>query len=298
MFNISDSLRHLAKAAVLAATLTASALASAQTNPYAKGPDPTVANLEAATGTFAVRSTTISRYSVSGFGGGTVYYPTTTGSYGAIAITPGFSAYQSAISWLGPRLASRGFVVITIDTLTTSDQPDSRGRQLKAALDRVVTLSRTSGSVLYNKVDAARLAVAGHSMGGGGTLFAARDNPQFKAAVALAPWSSTKDFSAIRVPTLIIGGKNDTTASVASYSIPLYEGISTGVPKAYLELRGADHLFPQNSSWYPFVGRYMITWFKRFVDNDTRYSPFLCGAQRDVDIRSTRVSGYRGTCPY
>jgi dienelactone hydrolase len=197
------SLRQFAHATVLASTvLLASFSANAQ---YEKGPDPTVSGLERA-GTFTVRTTTISRASASGFGGGTIYYPTATGSYGAIAVSPGFTAYQSSISWIGQRLASHGFVVITIDTNTTSDQPDSRGRQLKAALDRVVSLSRTSSSVLYNKVDASRLGVAGHSMGGGGTLAAARDNPSYKAAVPLAPWHTTKSWSRVTVPTLIIGG--------------------------------------------------------------------------------------------
>jgi dienelactone hydrolase len=295
MFTMTFSMRAFAKASVFAALISGSAIAAAQ---YAKGPDPTLANLEAATGTFATRTTTISRYSVSGFGGGTVYYPTTAGSYGAIAISPGFTARQSSISWMGTRLASRGFVVITIDTNSTSDQPDSRARQLKSALDRLVTMSRTSGNVLYGKVDPNRLAVAGHSMGGGGSLAAARDYPQLKAAIPLAPWHTTKNFSTVSVPTLIIGAENDSVAGVSSHSIPFYNSLSTGIPKFYLELNGADHFFPQASSWYPFVGRYMISWFKRFVDNDTRYSAFLCGLQNDADYRGTRVSDHRNNCPF
>ncbi|MBX3618418.1 MAG: dienelactone hydrolase family protein [Rhizobacter sp.] len=280
-------------------SMTASAYALAQSSPYAKGPDPTTSSLEAATGSFSTRTTTVSRLSASGFGGGTIYYPTASGSYGAIAISPGFTAYQSSISWLGTRLASRGFVVITIDTITTSDQPDSRGRQLKAALDKVVSLSRTAGNVLYGKVDANRLAVAGHSMGGGGTLAAARDNPSLKAAVPLAPWHTTKFFSTIRVPTLIIGGESDTIAPVASHSIPFYTSLSSSIAKGYMELNNASHFFPQTSTYYPLVGKYMISWFKRFVDEDTRYSPFLCGAPHQSDVANfLRVSDYRENCPY
>jgi dienelactone hydrolase len=292
------SLRQFAKATVLAATVLLSSLtAHAQ---YAKGPDPTVSALEASRGPFAIRSTTISRASASGFGGGTIYYPTATGSYGAIAVSPGFTAYQSSISWIGERLASHGFVVITIDTITTSDQPDSRGRQLKAALDRVVTLSRSSSSVLYNKVDASRLGVSGHSMGGGGTLAAARDNPSYKAAVPLAPWHTTKSWSRVTVPTLIIGGESDGIASVRSHSIPFYTSLPSSTRKAYAELNGEGHFFPQLSSNYPLVGRYMISWFKRFMDEDTRYSPFLCGAPHQADLGGFfgPFSDYRENCPY
>jgi dienelactone hydrolase len=298
MFPMSISFKALAKASIVAATLSASAIASAQ---YAKGPDPTTSSLEASTGSFATRTTTISRTSASGFGGGTVYYPTATGSYGAIAISPGFTAYQSSISWMGTRLASRGFVVITIDTNTTSDQPDSRGRQLKAALDRVVSMSRTSGNVLYGKVDANRLGVAGHSMGGGGSLAAARDYPQLKAAVPIAPWHSTKSWRTVGVPTLIIGGETDTIASVSSHSIPFYTSLPSSTKKAYMELNGEGHFFPQSSSNYPLVGKYMISWFKRFIDEDTRYSPFLCGSPHQADLGGGYfgdISDYRENCPY
>ncbi len=294
--NTARGVASFAKASLFVAALAVSALANAQ---YQKGPDPTVSGLER-TGSFATRTVTISRSSASGFGGGTVYYPTASGSYGAIAISPGFTAYQSSISWMGTRLASHGFVVITIDTNTTSDQPDSRGRQLKAALDRVVSLSRTSSSPLYNKVDSTRLAVAGHSMGGGGTLSAARDNPSYKAAVPIAPWHTTKSWSRVTVPTLIIGGETDTIAGVSSHSIPFYTSLPSSTKKAYAELNGEGHFFPQSSSNYPIVGRYMISWFKRFVDGDSRYSPFLCGAQHNADLGGFfgPFSDYRENCPY
>ena len=293
--NTARGVASFAKASLFVAALVVSTLASAQ---YQKGPDPTVSALER-TGSFATRTVTISRSSASGFGGGTVYYPTTAGSYGAIAISPGFTAYQSSISWMGTRLASHGFVVITIDTNTTSDQPDSRGRQLKAALDRVVSLGRTSSSPLYNKVDSTRLAVAGHSMGGGGTLSAARDNPSYKAAVPIAPWHGTKNWSRVTVPTLIIGGESDGIAAVSSHSIPFYTSIPNSTHKAYMELNGEGHFFPQSSSNYPIVGRYMISWFKRFVDGDNRYTSYLCGAEHQADL-GTRgpFSDYRENCPY
>ncbi len=292
------TMRHVAqfaKASVLAATFLLAGVANAQ---YQKGPDPTVTALER-DGSFAIRTTTVSRLSASGFGGGTIYYPTATGTYGVVAVSPGFTAYQSSISWIGSRVASHGFIVITIDTNTTSDQPDSRARQLKAALDKVVSLSSSRTNVLYGKVDSSRLAVAGHSMGGGGSIAAARDYPSLKAAVPLAPWHTTKNFSTVRVPTLIIGGENDTVAAVASHSIPFYTSLPSTTPKGYLELNAEDHFFPQDSGEYGLVGKYMISWFKRFVDSDTRYSPFLCGAPHQAQIAvSSRVSDSRTNCPY
>ena len=115
-----------------------------------------------------------------------------------LAICPGFTATQSSIAWIGQRLASHGFVVMTINTNSTFDQPPSRATQLMAALRY---LTNSSNSTVRARVDANRLGVAGHSMGGGGTLMAARDNPSLKAAVPMTPWSQTKSFSTVRVPT-------------------------------------------------------------------------------------------------
>ena len=285
------------KLALATAALALTTGAFAQTNPYEKGPTPTVSSLEASRGSFATSSTTVSSFRASGYGAATIYYPTTTGTYAAIALCPGFTATQSSIAWLGPRLASHGFVVMIIDTNTTSDQPASRGRQLKAALTQLVSLNSTSTSSLRGKVDTTRLAVGGHSMGGGGTLEAARDNPSYKAALPLAPWNTTKSFSTIRVPTLIIGGQSDTVAPDAQHSIPFYTSIPTSTPKGFLELTGASHFFPQTAN--ATVGKYMVSWLKRFADNDLRYEQFISGAPHQAAISNTRViSQFRGNGPY
>jgi predicted dienelactone hydrolase len=129
--------------------------APAAANPYERGPAPTTASIEATRGPFATASTTVSRLSATGFGGGTIYYPTSTasGTFGAVAVSPGFTATQSSISWLGPRIASQGFVVFTIDTNSVYDQPDSRGDQLLAALDYLTTRSS-----VRTRIDTTRLA--------------------------------------------------------------------------------------------------------------------------------------------
>ena len=72
------------------------------TNPgqsYERGPDPTVAFLEASSGPYSVRTSRVSGL-VSGFGGGTIHYPTgTTGTMAAIVVIPGFVSAESSIDW-------------------------------------------------------------------------------------------------------------------------------------------------------------------------------------------------------
>lgn len=284
--------RTLTKLA-LTASLIGGALAVASpaqaAGPYDRGPDPTSSILEAGRGPFATSQTSVSSASVSGFGGGTIYYPTDTsqGTFGAIAISPGYTARWSSLSWLGPRIASHGFVVIGIETNSVYDQPASRGRQLLAALDYLVEDSSTT---VRSRIDASRLAVAGHSMGGGGTLEAANDRPSLQAAVPLAPWNLTKSWSGIRVPTMIIGGESDTVAPVSSHSEPFYSSIPSSSEKAYLELNNASHFFPQTTN--ATMAKSMVAWLKRFVDDDTRYEQFLCPAPSGPAIEE-----YRHTCP-
>ncbi|MFJ3404186.1 alpha/beta hydrolase family protein [Promicromonospora sp. NPDC090134] len=264
-------------------------VAYADDNPYERGPDPTVASIEARRGSFTVADESVSRLEVTGFGGGTIYYPTSTaeGTFGAVAVAPGFTATESSMAWLGPRLASQGFVVFTIDTLTTSDQPASRGDQLLRALDYLTTRSDVS-----DRIDAGRLAVVGHSMGGGGTLEAAKDDPSLKAAIPLTPWNTDKTWPEVSTPTLVVGAQNDTIASVTTHAEPFYQSLPGSTDKAYLELRGASHFAPNSDNTT--IAKYSISWLKRFVDDDLRYDQFLCPAPST----STTISEYRSTCPY
>ena len=284
----------LSTAAITGTVTSVVPVAEAQaTNPFQRGPTPTTASISATRGAFAISQTSVSNLSTPGFGAATIYYPTDTsqGTFGGVAIAPGFTATQSSISWLGPRLASQGFVVITIDTNSTFDQPSSRATQLMAALSYL-----TNTSSVRTRVDRNRLAVMGHSMGGGGTMEAATENPSLQAAIPLTGWHTTKNFSGNRVPTLVVGAENDSVASVNSHSIPFYNSMSSTLDKAYLELNGASHFTPNSSNTT--IAKYSISWLKRFVDNDTRYEQFLCGAPHQADLSSGTISDYRETCPY
>ena len=276
-------------AALLAIILTlvgVSAPAGAETE-YRKGPDPTEATVTAALGPFATASTSVPS-SVTGFGGGIIYYPTdaSQGTFGAVAVAPGFLGSSANYTWMGPRIASQGFVVFLINTDSRLDQPPSRGDQLLAALDYLVT-----SSPVRTRVDSSRLAVAGHSMGGGGTLEAATDRPSLQAAIPLQPWHTVKSWPNVQVPTMIIGAENDTTAPVASHAEPFYESIPVASEKAYLELDNAEHRVGTIGDTTQ--AKFIIVWLKRYVDNDTRYEQFLC----PPPAAGSTIEEYRDTCP-
>jgi dienelactone hydrolase len=262
--------------------------AGAQTGEFRKGPNPTEASVRAARGPFATTTASVSS-AVAGFGGGTIHYPTDTsqGTFGAIAFAPGYTASSASYAWIGPRIASQGFVVFLINTNSRFDFPSSRATQLQSALNYLV-----NQSVAASRIDRNRLAVGGHSMGGGGSLIAADNNGNLQAAVPLQPWNTSTNFSGVNVPTMIIGAENDSIASVSSHSEPFYNSIPASAEKAYVELNGASHGVGTTANVVQ--AKSMIVWLKRYVDNDTRYEQFICPPP---PAPSSEIQEYRNTCP-
>ncbi|MEU9629453.1 dienelactone hydrolase family protein [Streptomyces luteogriseus] len=263
------------------------AAAAAADNPYQRGPDPTVSSVAAQRGTFDTAEMNVSPG--NGFNGGKIYYPkdTSQGTWGAVAAVPGYTAKWAAEgAWMGHWLASFGFVVIGIDTNSPTDFDTARGTQLLAALDYL-----TRKSPVRDRVDPGRLGVLGHSMGGGGAISAAVRRPSLKAALPLAPFSPSQNLSSLRVPTMIMGARDDGTVT-PSYLDGLYGGMPAGTQSAFIELTGGGHGFPTwgNSN----VTRRTIPWLKIFLDNDTRYTQFLCPSLAD----RSQISRSNTKCPY
>jgi hypothetical protein len=149
-------------------------------------------------------------------------------------------------------------------------------------------------SAVRSRIDTSKQAVAGHSMGGGGSMIAARDNASLKASFPMTPWNTSTSFGSVRVPTMIIGADGDTVAAVTAHSRPMYASLPSSTFKAYGELNSASHFTP-NSTNTP-IGRYGVTWMKRFVDGDTRYSPFLCGSPHESYATSLVFDRYQQNC--
>ncbi len=285
---------RLAAAAVLALATPAAAQAMPTAQPTAvagtaRGPNPTVAMIEASHGPFATASVNVPLG--NGFNGGTIYYPTDSslGTWGAVAIVPGYTAlFRNEEAWMGPWLSSFGFVVIGVETLSRTDSADARGTELLAALRYL-----TQRSAVRDRVDPARLAVIGHSAGGAGSMLAAERQPSLRAAVGLAPGSPVGNLSLAtdHVPTMIIGGQRDAVVT-PTYLNNLYATMPAATPSDFVQIAGADHVYythPNNVEM-----KVLIPWLKTFVDGDARYTPFLCPTLPEP----SGISLYRPKCPY
>lgn len=295
--------------ALLAASalmLSASVMAANPTPPdpgpgtgFQRGPNPTVSLLEADRGPYSVNTSRVSGL-VSGFGGGTIHYPSgTTGTMAAIVVIPGYVSAESSIDWWGPKLASHGFVVMTIDTNTGFDQPPSRARQINNALDYLIGRNTAVGSPVRGMIDTNRLGVIGWSMGGGGTLRVATEG-RISAAIPLAPWdTSSLQFRNVQAPTMIFACQSDIIAPVRNHASPFYDRLPSDINKAFFELDGGNHYCANGGNSFgrydSALSRLGVSWMKLHLDQDDRYKPFLCGPNHTSD---NRISQYRGNCPY
>ena len=209
-----------------------------------------------------------------------MYYPVDAKPpFAAVAFSPGFTATKEQYQdFLGPLLASHGIAIMLTTPTSTSDQPQARSADLQAALDTIRAENTRAGSPLQGKIAVDRLCITGHSMGGGGTLWAANTlGTKIKCAVPLQPWQPGQSFSRVAAPTLFITAQNDTIAGNSSNSLTHYRSIPASVPKYYVEFAGATHFLTSNSRGTNYEGqsRYMIAFYKAFLEDDKRYLEIL-----------------------
>ncbi len=222
-----------------------------------------------------------------------IVYPVgATPPYTSIAIVPGFTAAESSIADWAPFLASWGIVTMTFGTSNpmtgasdTSVLPPVRSDALVDALTTLKDENTRAGSPLNGKLDVTRMAVAGWSMGGGGTLLTTNAHPELKAVFAMEPWNPSTTYPKDTVPTLIFAGTSD---GLAGPPMPQdqYMSIPATTPKILYEVTSGTHYVstsPTNSGTdmapdttsTPTIARFGLSWLKVYLECDTRFRPFL-----------------------
>jgi predicted dienelactone hydrolase len=273
----------------LAAFTTSPGTVGAQTG-FQRGPNPTATTIYNR-GPFAVSQVDASGGLGGGFNNVTIYYPndTSQGTFAGVVVSPGFLSPKSLMLWAGPKIASHGFVVAIMEPNSVFDFPNARRDQLSAII-RFLSGSSAPAAV-RQRLDTNRIGVMGHSMGGGGALqVATRDNPDVDAVVGLQPFDPAASYGNSTTPAMIIGASNDLIANPATAAEPYYNSMSRA-EKQYVELSGQGHLVGITDN--PIQSAMAIAWYKRFLDQDTRYTQFLC-----PPISGAGVAESRSTCPY
>lgn len=214
---------------------------------------------------------------VAEFSAAIIFYPLTLSfdpPIGAIAFVPGYRASKENYEWWGPALASLGYVVMIIDTNAPDDALEARKNALIAAIDFLKNENEVSDSPLNNKIDTNKLAIMGHSLGGGASLAAAAElGDAIKAVIPLSLYccelgqSFAGDFSSLSVPTLIITSAEDTIAPPATHAKLLYDSIGSSTAKIYMEFATGDHGIVANGGPdLGTIGRFTLAFLKVHLD--------------------------------
>ena len=205
-----------------------------------------------------------------------VFYPLTLSfdpPNGAVAFVPGFRAPASVYEWWGPALASLGYSVFILETNAPTDALAARADALIAAVDFIKSENQNPDAPVANKIDPEKIAIMGHSMGGGASLVAATQmGDDIKAVIPLALYccelgqSFSGDYSSLAVPAMIIASAEDEVAPPAEHAKLLYDSI--GGSKTYVEFASGNHSFVSNSGEQKAaLGRFVLAFLKDNLDD-------------------------------
>ncbi|MEX0964781.1 MAG: acetylxylan esterase [Pseudohongiellaceae bacterium] len=235
---------------------------------------------------------------VDEFAAATIFYPLTlsfAAPSGAIVLVPGYTGTQESYDWWGPALASLGIVVMIIDTNDPRDTFQPRKEAHIAAVEFLRSENANSDSPISGKVDTNKLAIMGHSLGGGAALAAAVElGSDIKAVVPLLPYccelgeSFAGDYSNLTVPTLIVATSEDTVAPPAAHARLLYDSIASSTSKAYLEFAAGTHNLPTNGGTdLAAQARFIFAWLRLHMNGNANFAATFSGdlsAELDAKI--------------
>jgi len=206
------------------------------------------------TGTITVTFNDPSRTGGFGSGGGPgrqiqteIYYPASvsgsnvavaTGSFPVIVIGHGFVMDWSSYDNIYSALSKRGYIVALPRTEGGfSPNHSDFGKDLALVGDKILQLNSTNTLVpnFIGKV-IQKLAISGHSMGGGSSFLSASNNVNltclFNFAAAQTTPRSSQAAKTVTVPTLIISGKNDCVTPLITNQLQMWD--STASNKKFL----------------------------------------------------------------
>jgi dienelactone hydrolase len=201
--------------------------------------------------------------------------PITEGAHPVVVFTPGYTATFTDYTFLFEDLASRGYVVASVDhtyEATAVEFPDGRfiesvlGSHLvdtlrgdEQALSFAVSVRLADLKFVVNelerqnaraerpfdgKLDLSRLALAGHSLGGLTAILGIEQEPHFKAAVVIDGVLPDDLESDIQTPVLMLITGSDNWSESRCRLRSRLRG-----PQFVVNFPGAEHVTPSDAVW-------------------------------------------------
>ncbi|MCP5345983.1 MAG: hypothetical protein R3F41_01715 [Gammaproteobacteria bacterium] len=227
---------------------------------------------------------------VAEFSAATIFYPLTLSfapPIGAAVLVPGYRGTAEDYSWWGPMLASFGYAVMIIDTNTVEDNLEARKQALLAAVDFIKNENNDPDSPIQGRIDTGKIAIMGHSLGGGAALQAARElGDDLGAVIPLLPYccelgqSFSGDLAGLSAPLLIMATAEDTVAPPATHARLLYDTADGAASRVYMEFATGNHMMANNTGQeLAAMGRYAMAFLKFHLDAQPRYEAVIYGDQ-------------------
>jgi dienelactone hydrolase len=218
-----------------------------------------------------------------------VWYPATGGPWPLVVFAHGFEVGPEPYAALCRAWAAAGYVVAApefplTDVAVAGDDLDESDIGNQPGDVRFVFESLDGpASPLAGRVDADRLAVAGHSDGGVTALAVTADPPPgLRATIALSA-SPVEPGAGAPVPLLVAQGDEDPV-NPWEVGASVYDQASP--PRFLLTLLGAGHLppFTEGSPWHGMVNRVTVDFLDHYVAGRTT-STSAAALADDVDPR-------------
>ncbi|MCH2022108.1 MAG: T9SS type A sorting domain-containing protein [Saprospiraceae bacterium] len=191
-----------------------------------------------------------------------IYYPATSngtntnpssGTFPVIVFGHGFVMAWDAYQNIWETLVPLGYIMVFPRTEGgLSPSHEEYGKDLALCVTETQNLNTNSSSILYNHITN-KSAIMGHSMGGGSTILAAKNNTTIETIIGLAPAETTPSAitaaSQVTVPALILSGSSDGVTPPSSHHLPIYNSLSSNC-KNYISITGGAHCYYANTNFY------------------------------------------------
>jgi predicted dienelactone hydrolase len=219
------------------------------------------------------------------------------GRFPLILFSHGNCGRPREATYLTMALASQGFVVAapphagnTADDgavcfANFGDSARNRLPDVRFVVDAMLAQAADPSSRFHRRLRTDAIGMSGLSFGGWTTLFAAQQEPRFRAALVLVPGGADLlPPGGIAIPTLVIGSERDTVVPFHE-SEKAYDRV-TG-PRFLVELLGGNHLSAVDDCYSADLGlsfcvpgdisqedahrlilRYALPFFRRYLRND------------------------------
>jgi pimeloyl-ACP methyl ester carboxylesterase len=221
---------------------------------------------------YAIGNTTVSFVDASRGGrvvATDVYYPADTGGsgvpvggpagleYPVVSFGHGYQLTVDKYDFVWQGLVPGGYIVALPKTggeLFPSHL--EFGKDLAFVIEALRQAGEDPASIFFRRV-APEAAVMGHSMGGGASFLAAKENSTITAianfAAAETDPSAIQAAAVVSAPALVFSGSHDCVTPPPSNQVPMYDALASGC-RTYISITGASHCQFAESSFLCSLG--------------------------------------------